>query len=85
MLYLPPLRHHLTIMDANMSYEHASVMSEVCSRLSYFISLILGLTLNDIAMLVGILTAAGTFLVNWYYKRQHLKLNKERHSFDEAE
>jgi len=49
-------------------------MSELYSRLSYFISLMLGLSLNDWAMLVGILTAAGTFIVNWYYKRQHLKL-----------
>lgn len=61
-------------MDNSMSYEHASVMSELYSRLSYFMSIMLGLSLNDWAMLVGIMTAAGTFIVNWYYKRQHLKL-----------
>ena len=27
-----------------------------------------GVTLHDIALWVGILTALGTFLVNWYYK-----------------
>lgn len=31
------------------------------------------LTLNDVAMLVGICTGLGTFLVNWYYKRKEDK------------
>ena len=28
------------------------------------------LTLNDLAMIVGIATGLGTFIVNWYYKRK---------------
>lgn len=31
------------------------------------------LTLNDVAMIVGIGTGLGTFLVNWYYKRKEDK------------
>ena len=27
-----------------------------------------GVTLQDVALWVGIITALGTFLVNWYYK-----------------
>lgn len=31
------------------------------------------LTLNDVAMIVGICTGLGTFLVNWHYKRKEDK------------
>jgi len=31
------------------------------------------ITLNDVAMVVGICTGLGTFLVNWYYKRKEDK------------
>ena len=31
------------------------------------------ITLNDVAMIVGICTGLGTFLVNWYYKRKEDK------------
>ena len=32
-----------------------------------------GVTLQDVALWVGIVTALGTFLVNWYYKRKEDK------------
>ena len=32
-----------------------------------------GVTLQDVALWVGIITALGTFLVNWYYKRKEDK------------
>jgi hypothetical protein len=35
-----------------------------------------GLTLNDIAAIVGIVVALATFLLNWYYQHQHFKLRK---------
>lgn len=35
------------------------------------------LTLNDIAMIVGIVTGLGTFVVNWYYKRKEFKLREQ--------
>lgn len=34
--------------------------------------------INVIAMIVGILTGVGTFLVNWYYKRKEDKRNEQR-------
>lgn len=36
------------------------------------------MTSNDVAMLGGLVLTALTFGVNWYYKRQHLKLEQER-------
>lgn len=38
-----------------------------------------GLTLQDVAMWVGIITAAGTFIVNWYYKDREDKRAEGRH------
>lgn len=38
-----------------------------------------GLTLQDVAMVVGILTALGTFGVNWYYKAREDQRAERRH------
>lgn len=32
------------------------------------------MTLERVALLIGIITAIGTFVINWYYKRKHSKL-----------
>ncbi|MCD1124830.1 phage holin family protein [Jinshanibacter sp. LJY008] len=49
-------------------------MDKYSSPASYFYSVFIALfgtlTLNDWAILVGIITGLGTFLVNWYYKRK---------------
>ena len=37
-----------------------------------------GMTLNDVALAVGICTGFGTFAVNWYYKRKEFKLLEQR-------
>ena len=38
-----------------------------------------GLTLQDVALGVGIITTIGTFAMNWYYKeREHDREEKER-------
>ena len=38
-----------------------------------------GLTLQDVALGVGIITTMGTFAVNWYYKeREHDREEEER-------
>ena len=38
-----------------------------------------GLTLQDVALGVGIITTLGTFAVNWYYKdREHDREEEER-------
>lgn len=36
------------------------------------------MTANDFALYVGIACTLGTFGVNWYYKRKHLKLIEAR-------
>ncbi|PIJ51988.1 hypothetical protein BL250_03225 [Erwinia sp. OLTSP20] len=49
-------------------------MDKYSSQLSYWVASILtaagALTLQDWAVLVGIIVAIGTFGVNWYYKRK---------------
>ena len=37
------------------------------------------LTLQDVAMWVGIITALGTFAVNWYYKDREDKREERQH------
>lgn len=41
-----------------------------------------GLSLDDIAVIVGIGCTIGTFAVNWYYKRQENKREQERHNLE---
>ena len=38
-----------------------------------------GVTLQDVALWAGTLTAIGTFLVNWYYKAREDARAEERH------
>ena len=48
-------------------------MDKVITPLAYSTSgtlLVFGLTLNDIACIVGILTGIGTFFINLYFKRK---------------
>ena len=37
-----------------------------------------GLTLQDVALWVGIITTMGTFAVNWYYKEREHDREEER-------
>lgn len=41
-------------------------------------AVVFGLTANEIAAYVGMACAVATFVVNWYYKRQHLKIIESR-------
>lgn len=47
--------------------KHASSVSYITGGSLFSLGTI---TLNDIAMIVGVATGLGTFLVNWYYKRK---------------
>lgn len=49
---------------------HSSVISYVTSGGWFGYGAI---TLNDVAMVVGICTGLGTFIVNWYYKQKEDK------------
>ena len=50
--------------------KHSSVWAYLASLST---ALFGGVTLQDVALWVGIITALGTFLVNWYYKRKEDK------------
>ncbi len=39
---------------------------------------IFGMSANDFAVLVGLLFAFGTFVINWVYKHRHLKIIEQR-------
>lgn len=47
--------------------KHTSAVAQVAS---WFTVLMGGITLEEFAMIVGILTSLGTFAVNWYYARK---------------
>ena len=37
-----------------------------------------GMTMNDLALIVGMFFAFATFILNWYYKHQQLKTIERR-------
>ena len=43
---------------------------------------IFGMSLNEAAAAVGIAFTIGTFVVNFWFKYQHLKLARQRHAPD---
>lgn len=45
---------------------------------------IFGLNVNEWLALTGIILGIGTFIVNWYYKREHLKLYSRKMKQDGA-
>ena len=40
--------------------------------------MVLGVTMNDLALIVGMFFALATFVLNWYYKHQQLKMIERR-------
>lgn len=38
-----------------------------------------GVTLDKVAMIVGIIFTIGTFVVNWYYKEAEYRLKREKY------
>lgn len=48
----------------------ATFWAYICAGLSVLFG---GITLEVVAVWVGILTAIGTFVINWYYKRLERK------------
>ena len=53
-------------------------MSDPKTSIASYVSsgslIIFGMSANDFAVLVGLILAAATFLLNWWYKHQHLML-----------
>lgn len=57
-------------MRTKMWLKIDSIMEKLSSPFSYTASgslVIFGLSLNDLALLIGIITGVGTFFINWYY------------------
>lgn len=40
--------------------------------------IVFGVTMNDLALIVGMVFALATFILNWYYKHQQLKAIERR-------
>lgn len=59
--------------------KHTSATAYVAS---FFTALFGGVTLQDVALAVGIITAIGTFAVNWYYKSREIKFLERTHGKD---
>lgn len=57
-----------------MSYEKAAEIASKASYTSAGGTLVAGLTLNEWAMIVGIVATIASFGLNWYYKQKHLDL-----------
>ena len=53
--------------------------SSACAYLTSLVTAVLGgLTVQELALWVGIVTTLGTFLVNWYYKEREADLAEAR-------
>ena len=58
--------------------KHSSISSIWAYLTSVSTALFGGLTLQDVALWVGIITTIGTFAVNWYYKDREHDREEER-------
>lgn len=61
-----------------MSDHKTSLAAYATSIWTFIAGIFSSLTANDVALYIGIICTLGTFLVNWYYKRQHLRLIANR-------
>ena len=66
----PQVRFHNPGKDETMSDPKTTIASYVSSGGL----IIFGMNANDFAVVVGVILAIATFLLNWFYKHQHLKL-----------
>lgn len=57
-----------------MGERHSSLWAYLAAG---FATVFGGFTLQDVALWVGIITAIGTFVVNWYYKER--EADREEH------
>jgi hypothetical protein len=56
-----------------MNYD---LTSEVASKITYTASgtlMIFGFSLNDFAIILGMIIGVATFIINWYYKHKMAK------------
>ena len=55
--------------------KHSSIFAYIASMGTAIFG---GMTLQDVALVVGIVTTIGTFVVNWYYKEREHDREEER-------
>ena len=68
-----------------MSYEKAAQVAERASLASAGGTGLAAFTLNEWAILVGIIATVVTTLLNWYYKHKHLQLARKHISLENGD
>lgn len=68
-----------------MAYERAAQVAERASLASAGGTGIAAFTLNEWALVVGIIATVVTTLLNWYYKHKHFQLAKQRGELTEGD
>ena len=62
------------------SYERAAEVTEKAAFTSAGRTIGAGFTLNELAVIIGLVATVVTLLMNWYYKQKHLELARERNA-----
>lgn len=57
-----------------MSYAQSAEAAGKAAYASAGGTLVAGISLNDFAIIVGVVATVITLLINWYYKQKHLEL-----------
>ena len=68
-----------------ISYERAAEIAGNAAYTSAGGTIVAGLSLNDWAMVVGIIATIATALLNWYYKQKHLEIARRNARLDGSE
>ena len=61
-----------------MRYEQSAEIAGKAAYASAGGTFVAGITLNEWAIIIGIVATIVTLLMNWYYKQKHLDLARER-------
>lgn len=67
-----------------MSYEKAAEIAGKAAYTSAGGTFIAGISLNEWAIIVGIVATVVTLLMNWYYKQKHLELARHHFELEDA-
>ena len=67
-----------------MSYEKAAEIASKATYTSATGTLVAGISLNELAIIVGIAATVISLLMNWYYKQKHLELVRHHFELEDA-
>ena len=68
-----------------MSYERAAEVASKAAYTSSGATAMAGFTLNEVAMVVGIIATIVTLAINWYYKQKHYELARNSYQSTDDE